>query len=195
MEYIEVEEIEKAKQGSTQAIEKIFRAYNGLIKNCASRYFSVGLESDDLIQEAMIGLYKAIQNFDNQKEGNFTAFAKLCITRQLISTIKTANRQKHKALNESLWEDEILPEEISRSGESIKNSPENLLVEKEVLKELYDQIQKKLSPLESKVLLLHAQGFDYKTISAKLEITSKTVDNSLQRARKKLAHWDIAAYN
>lgn len=194
MEYIKLEEIEKAKQGSSIAIEKIFRAYNGLIKSSANKYFSVGLENDDLIQEAMIGLYKAIQGFDSQKKGNFTAFAKLCIKRQLISTIKAANRQKHKALNEGLWKDEISPEEISRSSDIVQVSPESLMVGKESIKELYDQINEKLSPLESKVLFLHAQGLDYETIGKKLNISKKTIDNSLQRTRKKLSNWDIAAF-
>ncbi|MGL5439417.1 MAG: sigma-70 family RNA polymerase sigma factor [Filifactoraceae bacterium] len=191
MDYIKNEDIEKAKFGNPQAIEKIFRTYNGLTKSCASRYFSVGLENDDLIQEAMIGLFKAIQSFDVGKKSNFTAFAKICITRQVISAIKMANAQKHRVLNESVREEKMDVDAIDVNNEKMQDSPEVIMMEKEILQEIYDKIKENLSPLELRVLLLYAQGMDYKSINKKLNISSKTVDNSLQRARKKLSNFNI----
>lgn len=176
----EEELIKKAKSGNTEAIDLIMSKYKFLAKTISRKYFLIGGEKEDLAQEGMIGLYKAILSYSDEK-GTFKSFARLCVESQIQSAIKKANRKKHQMLNNFLSiEDEstqaLLP----------KHSPEQFLAEKETQEERFRKINEILSPLERKVLNLYLEGLSYAEIASKLKITTKSVDNAISRIKIKL---------
>jgi RNA polymerase sporulation-specific sigma factor len=182
-----------AKQGSTDAYDRLLRRYYGFVRLKASSYFLVGGDSDDLIQEGMVGLYKAIRDYRTDRESSFRNFAELCITRQIITAVKTATRNKHTPLNQYVsfsaspaavedgepTLDEVLP------GPSV-HDPVNQVISTEELRSLVDCLSSVLSELESRVLSLYLDGHSYERIGVRLECDSKTVDNALQRVKRKV---------
>jgi RNA polymerase sporulation-specific sigma factor len=196
-----------AKEGKTDAYDAIIRRYRGFVRLKASSYFLLGGESDDLIQEGLLGLYKAIRDYRTDRESSFRNFAELCITRQIITAVKTATRNKHTPLNQYVsfsqtpaaagdsdtTLDEILP------GPSV-HDPVNQVIATEELSSLVaclSGVSGVLSDLESRVLSLYLDGHSYETIAEKLECDTKTVDNALQRVKRKvgshLASRNVAA--
>ena len=170
------------EEGDKNAINYIFERYRELIQSKASRFFVIGAEKDDIVQEANIGLYKAIQSFDLEKENSFKTFANLCIERQLITTIKSSNRQKHIPLNSSFSLN------LSAYDENDDTSVLELLdaiTKKEYYKFIEGRIDENLSEFEKKVLNKYIQGESYISIAEKLESPVKSVDNAIQRIRKK----------
>ncbi|HEY8424339.1 MAG TPA: sigma-70 family RNA polymerase sigma factor [Clostridia bacterium] len=180
--------VEKARKGDDGAIEQILSAYKNRIKRLARAYFLVGGDTDDLIQEGMIGLYKAIRDYDCSK-GNFSAFADLCITRNMQSAVKKSQRLKHRALNESLslnndaGEDE---EFIDYIIDPNAQNPLDILLKDEETENLKTLIETKLSELEKRVLNLYLEGLSYNEIADKITKSPKAVDNTLQRIKNKL---------
>ena len=150
--------------------------------------YLLGGENDDLIQEGMIGLFKAVQDYDMKQGASFFSFAKLCITRQMYSAIEASRRKKHGPLNSyvSFYEkgedQSTLVDTMEAGGES---NPEELLVSREYVKVLQNRLEESLSDLENRVLYLHLMGTDYKTIARLLDKSPKTVDNALQRIKNK----------
>lgn len=150
--------------------------------------YLLGGENDDLIQEGMIGLFKAVQDYDTQQETSFYSFAKLCITRQMYSAIEASKRKKHSPLNsyislyESSEEQGSLMETMAAGQES---NPEELLVSREYAQLLEMKLEESLSDLENRVLYLHLLGTDYRTIARLLDKSPKTIDNALQRIKGK----------
>src|SRR6476659_150274 len=185
-----------AKDGRTDAYDAIVRRYRGFVRLKASSYFLLGGEADDLIQEGLLGLYKAIRDYRTDRESSFRNFAELCITRQLITAVKTATRNKHTPLNQYVSVsqppaaagdsdttlDEILP------GPTV-HDPVNQVIAAEELSSLVSclsGVSGVLSDLESRVLSLYLDGHSYETTAEKLECDTKTVDNALQRVKRKV---------
>ena len=180
-----------AKNGEDGALEYLFHKYKDLVNGKVNKYFIVGAEKEDIIQEGMIGLYKAVKCFDSEKQNSFKSFANLCIERQLITAIKTSTRQKHKALNSYLSLDlSAYDEEDDTSLMEVFNSktvedPLDTITKKEYYKFVETKIDKTLSDFEKQVLQRFAAGDSYVKIAEKLSAPVKSVDNAIQRIRKK----------
>jgi RNA polymerase sporulation-specific sigma factor len=182
-----------AKRGQPDAYERIVRRYRGFVRLKASAYFMLGGESDDLIQEGLLGLFKAVRDFRTDRESSFRNFAELCMTRQIITAVKTASRNKHSPLNQyvsfaqtpaAAGDSETTLEEIL-PGPAI-NDPANQVIATEELSSLVACLSSVLSELESRVLSLYLDGHSYEVIGERLECDTKTVDNALQRVKRKV---------
>ena len=182
-----------AKDGRADAYDTIIRRYRGFVRLKASSYFLLGGEPDDLIQEGLLGLYKAIRDYRTDRESSFRNFAELCITRQIITAVKTATRNKHTPLNgyisfsaapATASDGEPTLEEVI-PGPSV-HDPVNQVISSEELRSLVDCISTVLSNLESRVLALYLDGYSYEVIGERLECDTKTVDNALQRVKRKV---------
>ncbi|MDR5659932.1 RNA polymerase sporulation sigma factor SigH [Serpentinicella sp. ANB-PHB4] len=181
-----------AKNGNVQAQDLIIKNYKNFVRAKARSYFLIGADREDIIQEGMIGLYKAIRDYRADKLTSFRAFAELCITRQIITAIKTATRQKHIPLNSYVSLNKpIYDEESDRtlldilSGHKVTD-PEELIICREELMTMEDKIGDVLSELELKVLMLYLQGRSYQEIAKDLKRHVKSIDNALQRVKRKL---------
>ena len=185
-----------ANQGKRDAYDRIVRRYYGFVRLKASSYFLIGGDSDDLIQEGLVGLYKAVRDYRSDRESSFRNFAELCITRQIITAVKTSTRNKHVPLNQYVsfsstpsgagddWDatlDEVLP------GSPV-HDPVNQVISSEELQALVACISTTLSELESRVLALYLDGHSYEEIGRRLDCDCKTVDNALQRVKRKVGH-------
>jgi len=183
-----------AKQGDADAYDRIVRRYYGFVRLKASSYFLVGGDSDDLIQEGLVGLYKAVRDYRTDRESSFRNFAELCITRQIITAVKTATRNKHSPLNQSVSFSSSpagsIGENESTLDETIPGSPVhdpvNQVISSEELRALIACISTVLSELEARVLALYLDGHSYEAIGTRLGCECKTVDNALQRVKRKV---------
>lgn len=184
--------VEEAKKGNKRAQEFIISKYENFVKAKAKSYFLIGADKEDIYQEGMIGLYKAIRDFNGEKSTSFRAFAELCITRQIITAIKTATRQKHIPLNTYISLNKPVSEEESdRTLLDIISSiritdPEELVISQEQKEFIEEEINKVLSDLEIQVLQSYLEGKSYQEIACDLDRHSKSIDNALQRVKKKL---------
>lgn len=182
----------KASKGDKIALEYIIKKYKNFVKSKAKSYFLIGADKEDIIQEGMIGLYKAIRDFDASKTNSFKGFADICITRQIITAIKTATRQKHIPLNSYISLNKpVYDEESERTlldiiATSIVTDPEELIISKEELKHIESKMNELLSDLELKVVEYYLNGKSYQYIADKLERDVKSIDNALQRVKRKL---------
>lgn len=184
--------ISQIKEGDEQALSFLLDKYKDLVNSKVGKYFIIGAEKEDIIQEGMIGLYKAIKNFDNSKQNTFKTFANLCIERQLITAIKSSNRQKHMPLNSYLSlntaaydNDEDGTELIETFEVDTIEDPLETIMKKEYFNEIQNTMHKSLSEFEEKVLDRYMQGESYEIIAKKLETPVKSIDNAIQRIRKK----------
>ena len=182
--------LEKIKSGDEEALEALINKYKELVNMKIGKYFIIGAEKEDIYQEGMIGLYKAIKSFDPEKQNSFKTFANLCIERQLITAIKTSNRQKHMPLNSYLSLNDTAYEDNDISWLEVFDSntiedPLETITKKEYYKSIEDKIEEKLSDFEKQVLHRYAKGESYVTIAEKLDAPVKSVDNAIQRIRKK----------
>lgn len=168
----------RAKAGEEAALEEIFSNYKGMIRSVANEFFLVGGNKDDLLQEGMLGLYFAINSFDENK-GSFPAFVRLCVVRQIIDAVKRDTSCKNKPLASCL--DLSVAENLTDD-----KTPLERLLEKEYAEKISKIIDEQLSPLERQVIKLFSEGYSYEYISEKLQKSYKAVDGALQRARKKL---------
>lgn len=171
--------IEQAKYGNQLAIERLANEYKGLIRSYANKFYLVGGDKDDLLQEGMLGLFYAVTYYEEEK-GSFPAFVELCVLRQILDAVKRDNGAKNKPLYNYVDIDEVQNSIVDSS-----NPLENLL-RKEHAEKVSKIIETNLTPLEKRVLKLFAEGFSYEDISEQLEKSYKAVDGALQRARKKL---------
>ncbi len=184
--------VEQVHQGNTEALDYLITKYRMFVKAKARSYFLIGADKEDIVQEGMIGLYKAIRDFKGDKLSSFRAFAELCITRQIITAIKTATRQKHIPLNSYVSLDKpIYDEESDRTLMDIITSsesedPEYLMINREEYSHLEEKIGEILSELEQQVLALYLDGQSYNEISEELNRHVKSIDNALQRVKRKL---------
>lgn len=180
--------IRKLREGDKEITDYIMEKYKNLVRKEANAMYLLGGENDDLIQEGMIGLFKAVQNYDVEQETSFYSFAKLCITRQMYSAIEASKRKKHSPLNSyvSLYDRSDSQSSLIETMEAGQESnPEELLVSREYVQILESKLQENLSDLENRVLYLHLLGTDYKTIARLLDKSPKTIDNALQRIKSK----------
>jgi RNA polymerase sporulation-specific sigma factor len=189
---VDEEIIRDAKSGDAQALEFLINKYKSFVRAKARTYFLIGADREDIIQEGMIGLYKAIRDFRGDKLSSFRAFAELCITRQIITAIKTATRQKHIPLNSYVSLNKpIFDEESDRtlldviSEESISD-PEEMIINREEFAGIEVKMGEILSGLEWEVLSQYLQGRSYQEIAAELDRHVKSIDNALQRVKRKL---------
>ena len=180
--------IQKLRDGDNRIVDYIMEKYKNLVRKEANAMYLLGGENEDLIQEGMIGLFKAVQNYEPDQNSSFFSFAKLCISRQLYSAIEASRRKKHSPLNSyvSLYDMKEEKEPMINTMEANKNSnPEELLVSQEYAELLESKLEESLSDLENRVLYLHLMGTDYRTIARLLDKSPKTVDNALQRIKAK----------
>ena len=187
------EELAKmAQEGSSTAEEFLIAKYKELAKIKSSMYYIIGGDKEDVIQEGMIGIFKAIRQFKEEKNTSFKTFAEICINRQIISAIRSANMHKHQILNESLslneeqGEQENVPPLEERLPSKADDDPETLMLMKEIAEFLTVDSGEIFSPLEKKVWDKMLQGKTYKEISQELRRNRKTVDNAMQRIKKKI---------
>lgn len=183
-----------AQNGDDAAQEYLLDKYKSLVRAKSRAYFLIGADSEDIIQEGMIGLYKAVRDYNEEKNASFRSFAELCVNRQMITAIKAATRQKHQplnsyvSLNKPVYEEEseqTYMDFLQSSSGSLLN-PEALLIGQENKSFLEDQMVKKLSSFETRVLVLYLQGRSYFEIARVLDKPEKSIDNALQRVKKKL---------
>ena len=174
------------------AVEAIFEQYKGLVRAKTRSYFLIGADSEDLIQEGMIGLYKAIRDYKPEKNASFTVFADMCVTRQIITAIKTATRLKHHPLNTYISLSKSMTDGDNENSvanlliETSVSDPEAMFIDRERTMNFRDDLKKLLSDLEISVLSLYLQGKPYTEISARLDKQVKSIDNALQRVKRKL---------
>nr|WP_281419415.1 RNA polymerase sporulation sigma factor SigH [Bacillus alkalicola] len=187
--------VEYVREGDSSALEYLINKYKNFVRAKARSYFLIGADHEDIVQEGMIGLYKAIRDFKGDKLSSFKAFAELCITRQIITAIKTATRQKHIPLNSYVSLDKpIYDEESDRTlldvivGSRVSD-PEELLINQEEFDDIELKMGEILSELERKVLMLYLDGRSYQEISADLNRHVKSIDNALQRVKRKLERY------
>lgn len=184
--------LELIHQGDNQALDYLIHKYKNFVRAKARTYFLIGADKEDIIQEGMIGLYKAIRDYNEDKLTSFKAFAELCITRQIITAIKTATRQKHIPLNSYVSLDKpIYDEESDRTlldviAGSTAIDPQELLVNQEKFGDMEVKLSELLSEFERGVLQLYLEGRTYQEISADLNRHVKSIDNALQRVKRKL---------
>ena len=187
--------IELVHQGDSEVLDYLIQKYRNFVRAKARTYFLIGADKEDIVQEGMIGLYKAIRDFKGDKLSSFKAFAELCITRQIITAIKTATRQKHIPLNSYISLDKpIYDDESDRtlmdviSGAKVLD-PEELIINKEEFDDIEVKMADLLSDLERKVLSLYLDGQTYQEISEELNRHVKSIDNALQRVKRKLERY------
>jgi len=185
----------EAKNGDIVALEFLINKYKNFVKAKARSYFLIGADREDIVQEGMIGLYKAIRDFRGDKLSSFRAFAELCITRQIITAIKTATRQKHIPLNSYVSLNKPIYDEDSDrtlldilAGTKITD-PEELMINREEYNDIEFKMGEILSELEWKVLTLYLEGKSYQEIAVDLKRHVKSIDNALQRVKRKLERY------
>jgi len=192
---VDEEVVEFAREGDDAALEYLINKYKNFVRAKARSYFLIGADREDIIQEGMIGLYKAIRDFRMDKLSSFRAFAELCITRQIITAIKTATRQKHIPLNSYVSLNKPIYDEDSDrtlldviSGSKITD-PEELIISREEFDDIEEKMGEILSSLEWKVLMSYLEGKSYQEIAEDLNRHVKSIDNALQRVKRKLERY------
>lgn len=192
MELTDEELVSLVHDGNTEALDFLINKFRHFVRMKARSYFLIGADKEDIIQEGMIGLYKAIRDFRSDKLSSFRAFAELCIIRQIITAIKTATRQKHIPLNSYVSLDKpIYDEESDRTLMDVLtdngvDDPQQLMINNEEFMYMEEKMGEVLSELEREVLALYLDGQTYQEISEKLERHVKSIDNALQRVKRKL---------
>ena len=184
----------RARNGDTKAMDTLIRRYTGFVRLKSSSYFLAGGDSDDLIQEGLIGLYKAVRDFRSDKETSFRSFAELCITRQIITAIKTATRFKHAPLNTYVSFSQTPAGQESEGdctlGDALPgpgvDEPSICVISTQELQSLVFCLGTGLSSLESDALRLYLEGSSYEEMAESLEVDTKTIDNALQRVKRKI---------
>ena len=187
--------VERIHNGESEALDYLIQKYRNFVRAKARSYFIIGADREDIIQEGMIGLYKAIRDFRGDKLSSFRAFAELCVTRQIITAIKTATRQKHIPLNSYVSLNKPIYDEDSDrtlldvlSGSKISD-PEELVISREEFSDIEEKMGQILSDLEWKVLMAYLDGKSYQEIAVELDRHVKSIDNALQRVKRKLERY------
>ncbi len=187
--------IEILKAGDDEVMDYLLDKYKNLVRKNAKAMFMLGGDSDDLIQEGMIGLYKAIRGYNSDKDASFYSFADLCITRQIYSAIRKANRKKHMPLNDYIsiyadTESDTMKNSdkklLDRISDLSRDNPESLIISRENVKTIEEQLEKNLSVFEQEVIDLYISGNSYIQIAEILDKSPKSIDNALQRIKAKM---------
>ena len=179
------------RKGDKIAEEQLALRYTRLVKVCSRPYFLVGGDGEDLIQEGMLGLLSAIREYDPSLNASFKTYAEICVKRRIYSAIKTASRKKHEPLNDMVSFDDVLSDEnlsnVASYGEAYRRSPEEQVLARESAEEIIQTYSRCLSKFESSILKLYLSGSSYSEIAEACGKTEKSVDNAVQRIRRKLA--------
>ena len=183
-EYTDEELVELLRQGDTEVMDYLLEKYKFVVRQKARVLYLAGGEADDLIQEGMIGLFKAVRDFQQDKEASFATFARMCIDRQIYSAIQNSNRQKHQPLNSYVSLNQ--EDENSPIWELSVENPEAIIIDQENTQDLRKRISDYLSPMENRVLDLYLKGKGYVEIAGILNKSPKSIDNALQRIRAKI---------
>ncbi len=187
--YSDEELIEKLREGNAEIADYIMEKYKPLVRKKTNAMYLIGGETEDLIQEGMIGLFKAVRDFNPGREASFFTFAEVCISRQLYSALEASNRKKHIPLNTYVSfsnQDEADGVHLEQIVTEQTASPEQILIEQEHKEEFFAKLEQKLSHMERKVLYLYLEGSNYTEIASIMGKTPKSIDNSLQRIRGKV---------
>jgi len=181
--------IDMLRKGNTEIADYIMEKYKPLVRKKTNAMYLIGGETEDLIQEGMIGLFKAVRDFNPEREVSFFTFAEICIMRQLYSALEASNRKKHIPLNTYI----SFSDQNESDGVNLEQliteqtiSPEQMLIEREGKQEFFDKLEEKLSPMERKVLYLYLEGSSYTQIAEDMGKAPKSIDNTLQRIRGKI---------
>ena len=183
--------IENIKQEDQNALNCLIERYNEVVSMKANRFFMVGAEKEDMVQEGMIGLYKAVKSFNTEKQNSFKTFANMCIERQLITAVKNSNRQKHIPLNSSIslnaaaYDDNEDMDKLDVLDVKVLNDPSDIIADREYFESIENKIKENLSDFELQVLYEYEKGKTYAAIAEKLNAKIKSVDTAIQRIRKK----------
>ena len=184
------------RDGDQEAMEKLLNKYKEMVLRKAKSMYTLGGDSDDLIQEGMLGLFKAVRDYDCGRDASFRTFAQLCVTRQLYTAVKASSRKKHLPLNTAISLSRPVREDGEEDEEFLdcleadaSSNPEVYLIGQEEMERLEEKIEKELSPFEKQVLELHLTGMGYVEIAHVLNRDEKSTDNALQRIRTKLRKW------
>ena len=185
-----------ARKGDQKAMDYIVGKYTNFVKMRSGPYFLAGAEREDLVQDGLIGLYKAIKSFDGERCASFKTFAEVCVVRQMITAVKSSTRKKNSPLNYyiSIHDSRRDDEETGffSALEDMRNvNPESIMIEKETAQGMESEIERLLSGFENQVLALYLQGVPYKEIAVQLERTPKAVDNALTRIKQKIEHYIV----
>lgn len=190
--YSDEQLVQKLRSGDEKIMDYILDKYKPLVRKKANAMYLIGGDTDDLIQEGMIGLFKAIRDYKEEKESTFFHFAELCISRQIYSAVEASNRKKHAPLNsyisfysESGEEGKSLADTLTASE---MDDPEQLMINQENLANFLEKVKQKLSKLECEVLDYYLAGLNYQQIAVEMEKSPKSIDNALQRIRNKISH-------
>ena len=183
--------IENIKQEDQNALNCLIERYNEVVSMKANKFFMVGAEKEDMVQEGMIGLYKAVKSFNTEKQNSFKTFANMCIERQLITAVKNSNRQKHIPLNSSIslnsaaYDDNEDVDKMDILDDKVLNDPSDIVADREYFESMENKIKENLSDFELQVLYEYEKGKTYAAIAEKLNAKIKSVDTAIQRIRKK----------
>ncbi len=185
--------IELSRDGKDEVIDYLLDKYKGLVRRKARTMFLVGGDTDDLIQEGMIGLYKAVRDYDVRKEASFLTFANLCIDRQIYSAINASNRKKHSPLNSYIsfpllnFLNDNVTNELYMDKQNVNHrNPEDLYIDRENVLHIEHMLEKELSAFEYEVLKMYIDGADYIEIAERMDKKPKSIDNAIQRIKKKV---------
>ncbi len=185
--------IELSRDGKDEVIDYLLDKYKGLVRRKARTMFLVGGDTDDLIQEGMIGLYKAVRDYDVRKEASFLTFANLCIDRQIYSAINASNRKKHSPLNSYIsfpllnFLNDNVTNELYMDKQNVNHrNPEDLYIDRENVLHIEHTLEKELSAFEYEVLKMYIDGADYIEIAERMDKKPKSIDNAIQRIKKKV---------
>ncbi len=193
-QYTDEELLRLVQEGSGGAVDFLMEKYKNLVRGKAKALYLIGGDHDDLIQEGMIGLLRAIREFDERKESNFASFASLCISRQIYKAIEAQNRMKNQPLNNYISLDTPAYREDGQEGESLLDllqpdgdgNPEQFVIDRENLEQLEERLDQSLSTMEKQVFVLFREGYPYQQIAKRLKREPKSIDNALQRIKTKL---------
>ncbi|MEF9863688.1 MAG: RNA polymerase sporulation sigma factor SigH [Christensenellaceae bacterium] len=186
------EQIVEIAQTDAVALEYVLHKYKNFVRKKARSYFLIGADKEDIVQEGMIGLYKAIRDYNIEKKASFRAFAELCITRQIITAIKTATRLKHQplnsyiSLNKPIYDEESERTMVDMLVATKMSNPEEIIIDNEDFLNIEKEIAQMLSDLEKRVLAYYLQGKSYQEIAKAMGRHEKSIDNALQRAKGKI---------
>ena len=174
--------IQRLRQGENTIMDYMMEKYKPLVRKCANAMYLIGGETEDLIQEGMIGLFKAIRDYRDDRDNSFSSFAYICVNRQLYTAIEASNRKKNQPLNSYV----SLSEQSTKNCLGVTSSPEQLVIEQEVWENLWKELDECLSEMEKQVLSYYLKGSSYLQIAEKMEKSPKSIDNALWRIRQKI---------
>ena len=187
--------VKLGQRGDDEAVEHLLEKYKYFVRSKARGYFLIGADHEDIVQEGMIGLYKAVRDFKEERLSSFRAFAELCITRQIITAIKMATRQKHiplnsyVSLNRPVYDEDSDRTLLDTIAKAEQANPEDLFIGREDRRVIEERLGKVLSPLEKQVLMLYMEGKSYQQISEEIGRHAKCIDNALQRVKRKVTKY------